>query len=355
MIMKTEKICVCRHFMVALAALLSCGATAKPQDMSLSYVSEWQATFDGKYQWVNLLQADASVPLYRGIGAEAGVISTCKTSQDALLPNLLTYSNIEEENIPLALTRLGISYGGEKFRIFAGVGNVNGEFFATPLAALFTNSSCGIFPTISANFSIANYPDASLGVEGRYESRGFTANCAVYNGCGSHRFTGREGVFRFCPGSDGIFNINAVNYRKNDNNYNLGIGLHHGRHGSNEDAASESVSASALQKQTSVFWWAYAEQKIWRGLSVMAQYSQCRGIGEGCRDFGGAGLVYDHDRYSIGLYSCYAGFTDEHEWAGELTFRYDVLSWLSLQPALHYIRNTTANGAVGLFRVNLTL
>lgn len=273
-----------------------------------------------------------------------------------MLSNLTTYSNIEEINIPLALSRLGIRIEKDKFHIFAGVGNVNDYFFVTPVTSLFTNSSCGIFPTISANFGIANFPDASVGVEGQYETGGFKANCAVYNGMASHHYLGKEGVFRLCPATDGIFNINAVNYRKNGNNYNLGFGVHHSGIGSDETTAQEfPATRYAKKKNTEIFYWLYAEQMIAKSLAFIVQYSQCPGISDGCRDFYGAGVAYDTDKYSLGLYSCYGDFSDNAEWASELTFIYRISTCISIQPALHYICNSASRGAVGLLRVCFTL
>ncbi len=342
--------------LLVILAASCCGFTTKPQELSLSYTSEWQTDFQTKANWINLLQAETSLNISSGLTARLGTISTCRTNKDHIVSDMLTYSNIEEENIPIALNRFGVSVNKENFSIFAGVGNVNDSFFATQLTSLFTNSSCGIFPTISCNFPIANFPDAAMGLEGRYESENITVNCAVYNGKGHHKFIGNDCVFRIRPSSDGIFNINAVNYSKYDNNYNLGFGVYHGRINGDEDGTQKTFPTEMEEKdKTRFYYWLYTEQKIIQNLSLIAQYSQCPAIRNGCRNFYGIGIAYDARKYDVALYSCYADFTDNPEWASELTFRYDLTSAIYLQTSLHYIRNSNTRGLVGLFRFGITI
>lgn len=342
--------------LTALSMVFCHGADAVAQELCMSYITEWQTDFRKKSAWVNLLQTEASYAISPVITAHIGMISTCRTGNGQLISNLLTFSNIEEECIPLALSRMGISWERDNFRVFAGIGNANDEFFATPISSLFTNSSCGMYPTVSANFGIANYPDASVGIEGRYENGGIRVNSALYNGRASHRFCGRENVFRFCPSSDGIFNINGINYIRNGSNYNVGWGVYRGSVVGKEDGIQEfQADKKAEKKETEVFYWAYAEQRIVGNLSLVVQYSQCPGIREGCRDFGGLGLAYGTDRCSVGVYSCYADFTDDFEWASELTLKYRVSPGICLQPSMHYIHNSSSRGVAGLFRIYLTL
>lgn len=344
-----------KKYFVVLAAF-SCGLTTRSQELSLSFASEWQTDFQNKFNWINMLQSESSINICHGLSGHVGTISTSSTNEGHLFDDLLTYSNIEEENIPLALSRFGIGLVSGKWSGFVGVGNVNDAFFVTPVTSLFTNSSCGIFPTISCNFCIANFPDASVGVEGRYENDNISINSAIYNGQGYHGFSGNDCVFRFRPLSDGIFNINAVNYRKYDNNYNMGIGIYHGHMDSNENGTQKILSAEISEtKKTEFFYWLYAEQKIIMNMSLIAQYSQCPDIEYGCRNFYGMGLVYNAKRYDIGLYSCYADFTDNYEWGSELTLKYKLSPGIDLQSSLHYIKNTTADGLIGLIRMCVTL
>lgn len=344
------------HRLLAGLAVSCCGLAAKSQELNLAYFSEWQTDFKRRANWINMLQMEGSLNISPGWSASLGTISVCKTYGGNMISDMLAYSNIEEENIAVAIDRLGVGLDKGKWSVFAGVGNVNGAFFMTPLTSLFTNSSCGIFPTISCNFSIANFPDASMGIEVQYKNNSVTANSAVYNGKGYHGFVGKDCVFRISPSSDGIFNINAVNYSKYGNNYNMGMGVHHGYSNGDEVGTQNPMQTEITEnKTTEIFYWIYAEQKIIPDVCVIAQFSQCPGIQAGCRNFYGGGVAYTAKKFDVALYSCYADFIDNYEWANELTFRYVLSSRIYLQSSLHYIKNLAAEAVVGLFRMCVTI
>lgn len=341
---------------MAVLAAICCGFTAMAQEIGLSYNTELQSRFREKANWVNLLKLDASLNINDFMTVRVGTISTCSTNDDPLLPNILTYSNIEEENIPIALSRLGFNYQSNHWKVFAGVGNVNDAFFITPVTSIFTNSSCGIVPTISYNFDIANFPNASIGIETEYIHGDITVNSAVYNGKGYHGLTGEACVFRISPFSDGVFNINSVNYKRHGSNYNMGFGLLHNNHTFNYEAGvSDSFQTPDHEEKgkTEIFYWIYAEQQLTQNISVIAQYSQCPTIRKGCRNFYGVGVAFSSSRYDIGLYSCYADVSGKYEWASELTFKYRISPNIYVQPALHYINGSLGKGIVGLFRLSL--
>lgn len=340
--------------MVVLAAT-GCGFTTMAQEFGLSYDTELQSRFRDKANWVNLLKLDASLNIKDFISVRVGTISTCSTNDGPLLPNILTYSNIEEENIPIALSRLGFNYQSSHWKVFAGVCNVNDAFFITPVTSIFTNSSCGIFPTISYNFDIANFPNASIGLEAEYVNKNITVNSALYNGKGYHGFKGDNCVFRISPCSDGVFNINSVNYKWHDSNYNMGVGLHSRSNLGYEAGDRElfKTQESKEKEKTEVFYWVYAEQQLTKNISLIAQYSQCPTSKKGCRNFYGIGIAFSSRRYDLGLYTCYADVSDKYEWASELTLKYQLSPHIHIQPALHYINGSLGKGVVGLFRLSL--
>ena len=339
-----------------LAALTGCGLHSGAHQAGLDYSSELQTAFGREANWVNLLQLQGQLDLTSRLSARAATISCATMRECPLLDDLLTYSNIEESNIPLAISRLGVGWENDRCNLFAGIGNVNDAFFVTPVTSLFTNSSCGIFPTLSCNFPIANFPDASFGIEGEYDFDGVRVNSALYDGRSSHSIVGSGNVWRLDLKHDGVFNINAVNYDTNDSNYNLGVGVYHGRCDDDDQGAPEAEFASlAPTPSTQLFYWLYAEQRLAPGLSMIAQFSQCPAIESGCRTFCGGGFAWQLDRYDLGVYTCYADFTEAYEWASELTARYRVSDHIELQTSLHYIRNTSARGLVGLLRLSLSL
>ncbi len=344
-----------RRLLAVTLAAICCGFTMRPQEFSMTYISELQAIPDGSSDWVNLLTTESSFSICPNLSVDIGTISTCKTNKDGLMSDLLACSNIDGGNIPLALSRAGVRYDGERWSVFAGVGNVNDDFFVTPLTSLFTNGSCGLFPTISCNFPIADYPEASVGIEGRYRNGGVTVCSAIYTGEGHHGFFGRNSVFRVRPSRDGIFNINVFNYSRDDDNYNVGFGLHSGCGSDNGDGTPESLPASPQEKKkNNVFYWIYAEQKLVGSISLIAQLSQCPTIKSGCRNFCGVGLACRTGKYQLGVHSCFADFIGEREWASELTVRYRLSSSIDLQPSLHYVKNSKTNGPIGLLRMSMS-
>ena len=110
--------------------------------------------------------------------------------------DLQTFSNIEEENLPFALSMLGIGRETEKYSVFFGIRNVNEDYFTSPCTSLFTNSSCGIFPTLSAETPLANYPVASVGFDGKIRWNRWQFQLSVYNGTGNKQLTGKENVLK---------------------------------------------------------------------------------------------------------------------------------------------------------------
>ena len=132
-------------------------------DMTLT--TELQTDFQGGYNWVNLFRTDFQWAITRQIHLNAGTISTVKTLEKRLANDLQTFSNIEEENIPLAIAVLGLDWQVGNSTLFMGIRNLNEDYFTSACTSLFTNSSCGIFPTLSANYPIANYPVASVGID----------------------------------------------------------------------------------------------------------------------------------------------------------------------------------------------
>ena len=347
-----------RMRLISALAALCCGQAAGAHDFGLTYTSELQAGLSDRARWVNLLQTDLTVRLNDNWHVLAGTVSLCSTDEKPIINDLLTYSNIDGENITLALSRAGIRYSLRNWEIFAGVGNINDAFFVTPVTSFFTNSSCGLVPAVACNFAIANYPDASLGIEGQYTTGPLTANAAVYNGKGYHGFAGRDCVFRFCPASDGIFSIGAVNFQSNDNNYNMGFCLSGLGRGS-EDVRDQNLFREAektdLGKKIEAAFWAYIEQRLICDMFLVAHLSECPTVRSGCRHSAGAGLYYRSGRHEAGAYSQYAAFTDSYECANELTYKYSITGNISLQPALHYIRNKENQGFAALIRAVISL
>lgn len=320
------------------------------QKLGLAYTTEWQADFRRGTNWVNQLRTDFTLSLGRQATFELASISVAKTRDGRLADDLQTFSNIEEENIPLAPAVLGLRWQTGRSSWFVGVRNLNEDYFTSPCTSLFTNSSCGIFPTLSANYPLANYPLASVGADYRLEWSGWTFESSLYNGTAYRKLAGRENVFRFCPRTDGLLSVTSVNYREHESGYYAGVALRSRVRGSDE----EGMEGPTAHQVNCVFW-GYVEQCLSPHCLLLLQYSADPTAGNGCRRYAGGGLVAHLGVSEAGVFADYADFSSEHEWAAELTWKMPCLKKGFLQPALHVINNSREHRVIGLLRFGYVL
>lgn len=314
------------------AALTMGGFHLYAQELGVEYTAELQSNFSD-CNFVNLLRLNGEMALSKSLTLEASTISIAKTRKERIIDDLQNFSNIEEENLPLALAVCGANWQvGDSHSIFIGVRNMNEDYFTSPTTSFFNNSSCGIFPTISSNYSIANYPLASVGLHYRYEhgspsakngghTETFTLQASLYNGTGYNRFTGRDNIFRFCPKSDGVFAIAEAQCQQNENLYFLGTSLY----------CNDGISVTP---------WAYSEFHATKQFTFLAGLSHAFGSNIICKDFFGFGAHFRRGKTEIGIFTDYAKFADTAEWATELTCKYQANNRISIQPTTHFI--TTA-------------
>lgn len=319
------------------------------QEFGLTYTTEWQTDFQKGTNWVNLLRCDISQPISKQVRFDFASISVAGTCEKRLANDLQTFSNIEEENIPFALALLGLDWQIGESSLFFGIRNLNEDYFTSPCTSLFTNSSCGIFPTLSANYPIANYPMASVGVHYKLHLRNWRFETSVYNGRAGRRFTGKENVFRFCPGSDGMLSVSSINFQNHGSSYYMGIALHSGMPVGNENR-DEEQTLSPKKKVLNKMAWGYAEQRLSAHLYALMQYSMNPSVKDGCRSYVGAGLLFHFRKTTAGLFANYADFTTQHEWASELTWKIPCLNKGYIQPTLHWIKNSSEHKLIGVLR-----
>lgn len=317
------------------------------QETGIAYTSEFQTDFRKGTKWVNLLRAEFEFPIGKNFGMEMASISIAETHERPLIDDWQGFSNIEEENTPLALAVLGIRWQLKKSFLFVGVRNLNEDYFTSPYTSLFTNSSCGIFPTLSVNYPIANYPLASIGIDYKYKGNRWSFEASAYNGVGYKRLTGRENVFRFCPESDGILGISTINYQNNGSSYYMGFALRNGMSACYEKGTEESKE----KKEWNALVWGYAEQKLSAHWHALIQYSVNPTVLKGCRSYAGGALVLHCGKLESGVFAGYAGFAEGNEWSGELTCRIACLHNMYIQPAFHVIKNSRLHGCIGLLRL----
>ena len=337
---------------VFLAVLLGgvCPVVAQDKDSTslkpsfhLDYTGELQTNFK-RAKLASALELSAEIPVSRSLTAELRSVSYVATDENPLVDNLQGFSNIDSDNLAFALAVAGLSWRIDGSNsLFAGIRRIDEDYFCSDVLSLFTNSSCGGFPTIFANYDIATYPKASLGVHYAYDSNAFGFQASVYNGLGYDKLHGGGNSFRFCPKSDGVCALAQAVWHRRGSSYFLGGSLHY------NDLCTEAP------RHVRRVVWIYAEQKMSDRLSLTAAYSHAFNCRVLCRDFAGIGGKYELGCASLGLFSDYTRVDGTSEWATELTCNFQLDSVFSLQPVLHVITTGGNTRCVGVMRLSVSI
>ena len=320
---------------------------AYTQSFCGQYTTEWQWNMKQKTNWVNLLRLDLTLPLWKHSSLEATTIHVAKINE-RITDDWQTFSNIEEENNFATIAVLGYLHTEEKAHLFVGVRNVNEDFFTSDATSLFIGSSCGIFPTISASYPIANYPLSGLTVYFDVSFGGWTFKNSLYNGAGYNGWTRHDNPFLISPKKDGVFDMAQLEYKYKNGHYFAGVALHSRQCPIDEEGEMLPVEASS--KKANCAWWVYCEQPVWtadeKKISLMAQYSENTCRQNGCYRYGELGCVYSGSSSQIGLSGQYALFFQGTERSVELTWNKALNESLSIQPTFQYLRNGNGNFTV---------
>lgn len=332
-----------KHLLIILSCLLPCLCSA--QTFSGEYTAEWQWDMKRNTNWLNLLRLNLNVPVFDGNGTiEASTLHIAKTGE-TIIADWQTFSNIEAENSVAAIAVLGYMHEWQAAHLFVGVRNVNEDFFTSDITALFINSSCGIFPTIAANYPIANYPFSGLTVYFDVSRGGWTFRNSLYNGTGYNGWKRRDNPFLVRPVKDGVFNISQLEYAHRNAHYFAGVAVHSRQYTVGTDG--EMPSADAAAHKTTCAWWAYAEQPVWsaadRCVTCMAQYSENTCRQSVCYRYAEVGCAYCDSLNQCGLSAQCARFRQGTEHSVELTYRRQLNRHIALQPSFQYINNAGGN------------
>ncbi|WP_278626418.1 carbohydrate porin [Parabacteroides gordonii] len=323
------------------------------QTFSGTYTTEWQWNMKKKTNWVNLLRLDMILPLWKDGSLEAATIHVAKTNE-YIIDDWQTFSNIEEENNYAAIALLGYMHTWEKVHLFVGVRNVNEDFFTSDVTSLFTNSSCGIFPTISASYPIANYPLSGLTVYFDVNFSGYTLKNSLYNGVGYNSWNRHDNPFLIRPKRDGVFNIAQLEYGYGNGSYFIGAAVHNRQYPVDEEGEMSPMVESL--KKTSCAWWIYGEQLVWevddKNVSLMAQYSENTCRQNSCYRYAEIGCTYAGVNDQFGVSGLYAHFFQGKEWSLELTWNKTINESLFIQPIFQYVRNREGSFTVLSARVH---
>ncbi len=315
-----------------------------PISLGVDYTAEVHTHFKGNYNFVNLLRLNMSATISDRLAIKAGTISVFKTKDTYILDDLQGFSNIDSDRLLLGLSMLGAEWQiDDNNLLFAGIRCMNEDYFTSPVTSLYTNSSCGIYPTIAANYPIANYPFASVGIHYTYDNDRLGVQASVYNGKGYNRFAGHDNVFHFKPNRDGIFSLAQAEYKVGENRYFLGGCVHYGRP---YEEAQEKVCTTL---------WTYGEQQLSPTFALMAGYSHAFAHDGDCKDFAALALKADIKGMEWGLLTDYAKYSVGEEWATELTCKTAIGKYCYLQPTVHFINNAGGSHVAALLRFGLSL
>ena len=293
----------------------------------------------GKAGWCNLLEASVETRLWKGARLETAAISTYNLNLP-VADDLQVFSNLDAgPDKAFRLIQAGI---GQDFTpwltAFAGLRNMDADHFTTPFTGLFTNASHGNFPILSSNFPLATYPLAALCLHAEFRiTENLTLRESVYNGVASDRL---DRQFRFCPASDGMFNIASLNYH---------VGPEEEHHGFYTIGYACGTSpADGLDGKTFNYaLWGLVEQPFLHigenHLGALLQGGTSPADRSDCRYYWGAGVILtclQSKGIRAGLVVNRALYADGRETDVELTGSFPVCDWLTLQPALHHIRTS---------------
>ncbi len=323
--------------------------TTFAQTLEGEFTSEWQWSPNEKtVNWMNMLRLDFNYSPWKGGRIEAATIHMAGTG-DPVVGDYQVYSNIQEENCYAAIAVLGYWQEFKHAKVFAGVRNMNEDYFASDVTSFFTNSSPGIFPTIAASYNIANYPMSSLTLHLELEWDAWHVKNSIYNGVGYNGWKRGDNPWIFRPKTNGVFDVLQLSYETEKSFYSVGTTIHDRAFTDIEDENGES-DFLPYKKHTSLAWWLYGEQTVWEGddqkVSLMAQYSEnSRGrkhIQEdgGCKRYAELGCVYDRGVNRLGISWQYADFAEGKEGSAELTWSREIKDCLSIQPVFSYIHDT---------------
>lgn len=352
--------------------ILGCIATSmlQAQELSGQYTTEWQWDMNKNTNWVNLLRLDLSVPIGSDRNTiEAATLHLAKTGE-SVIGDWQGFSNINADNMLASIAVLGFMHQWNSGHLFIGVRNVNEDFFTSPITALFTNSSCGIFPTVAASYPIANYPFSGLTLYFDITKKGWTFRNSLYNGSGYNGWTAHDNPFLIKPKTDGIFNISQIEYAHRSGEYYAGIAVHTRQ----QPFVTEDETASTMTQtngtsvngtttdentpnktstdenslaRTTFAWWLYGEQKLWtsgeKNILCMVQYSENSSRKNACYRYAEVGGAYLDAKNECGVSGQYAQFLQGDEYSLELTWKRQLTKAIAVQPSFQFIHNDDGN------------
>lgn len=332
----------------------------KRVELGLDYVTEFQANFRGDYNWVNLLGLRGEYKAWQGGSFVLESNSTYKTRSQRILDDLQTFSNIEEKNMLVNIMMAGYEHRFRAFSLYFGIRNMNEDYFIGDYTSLFTNSVCGIYPTLAENFEIANYPRSAMTLHTQIElTERWSIKGSLYNGVARIISTSGASLFSISPSRDGVLALGELAYsseKRGHRLYTLGAVYHSGVRSGRESVAHGAQSRYSV--------WAGVEQSLYSAgeqeIGLLLQGSFAPKGRSYSRNFVGGGLllsgfILPQRNDQIGVYANLAQFSHSNEVAMELTWQCTLNRYIALQPALHCIITGSKTRTAGVLRLYFTL
>jgi len=313
---------------------------------TLYYTTEVQTGFGRKVQWVNLLEFEGSVGLWKGGSFDFLTETIYQIHKEPIVPNMMTFSNIEAYNQWISPFLLGISQKIDSLKLFFGLRNMNEDYFTHPYTSLYTNSSSGAYPTISMNHPYcANYPLSAMCLHLEYRfGKGFSIKNSLYNGI-ARRITEGFSSLSIAPARDGLFNMTELKftckkgvatvggiYNSKGNNYALWTNREHDFFSRGDKSKIGGIVQASFAPASNNFC------KNYFGLGLVA-----------------TGFVFPKSGDKIAVITTRGSFTGIAESDTEFTWLCPIAQGLSLQPAFHFIKTGSRWNRVGMLRVNYKL
>lgn len=328
---------------------------ASAQEFGVQYITEVQTDFEKSTNWMNFLRLDASLNIGKRGSIDFASIHTFKTLDHPVADDWQVFSNITNDNLAFGLAVLGYTHQFcDKFKLFAGVRNVNEDYFISDGTGLFVNSSHGIYPTIAENYPLGNYPLSTLGIHANWTlNDNWTVQGSLYNGVARQLFGPDHGLLDIRK-DDGILLMGDVNYHhdsKLPGTYFAGVCYANKIHGE-----------EMTEDKTNFAYWVYGEQSLYKSgnshIDLMAQFSQNLSVDFGCKRYMGAGvLLYNiltdkiDNTFGINVNNADYDFGDET--VLEATYNLQLTDHIGIQPAYQRIWNDGGSHNAALLRLNI--
>ena len=314
---------------------------------------------DNRAGWDNLLSVGVGVGLWDDAVFDVEALSSYGLNVP-VADDFQGFTNMDAgENRAFRFKTISLTQEfGDNWKVSAGLRNVDGDYFTSPMTSFFTGSSYGNFPTLSMNFPLPTFPLSAMGVHVEYSPvEEVIIKESLYNGAASDRL---DEQFRISPRSDGFFNIGSVEYSREmeDNDceistasYLLGYAIGNPR----------PVDGSGREIMSAI--WCNIEQPLVSmdddaclGMLAQGSWSPRPAI-DGCDGYLSFALLWEKEDFAmagVGVNHAFLGQNGETDI--ELLFGYPFLEYFTISPGVHFIFGDDGSKCVaGLLRLSFEI